>query len=632
MSELGGLDVLGTLSLIHRRLDGAISRNGELAWTWRDPFDRPDTRIGSAWLLVFCRSGGAMGKGTERGSHMLDKVRVQRFKSVVDAELTLGNVTVLVGPNNAGKSSLLQAIQFAVSVAQSLELTGARGWIRAEGTRPGSLATQQLIYTPLRDVDALAHGGALRTNSNEISVTFETDDLGSAEVTVKKGKNKNIQVNISGQTLGARLERLTEPFSVVAPGLAGIPAVEAFQSSGVVQRAAARGDANSVFRNVLLQLSKNPTAWGNFERSLAEIFPDVKIEVAFDDASDEYISAWATREHGPRLPIESSGTGVLQAIQVLAYVGLYEPRLLILDEPDAHLHPDNQRKLARLLVSLAAERTFQVLISTHSRHMLDELGQHNSIVQWMSAGEFRDGDFDRVAALLELGALDAGDRLRNGDTSTVLITEDSDTEYLRALALSSGLAEGEFDIWSYSGSSQTQAAATLARFIAEHAPGTRVVIHRDRDYLDDDQVADFEAAVLAAGAAPFVTVGTDVESHFLAPEHLGLVFSELTPENIADMLQRATEVTKQHSLETMITQRNAVDSRRRSREGKPPNPGAVATACNKAFDDDPERHRHGKKTLGEFRRLAQEEFKINNRSVAIPSESLRVQVLEPPAE
>lgn len=165
----------------------------------------------------------------------------------------------------------------------------------------------------------------------------------------------------------------------------------------------------------------------------------MKIEVAFDDASDEYISAWATREHGPRLPIESSGTGVLQAIQVLAYVGLYEPRLLILDEPDAHLHPDNQRKLARLLVSLAAERTFQVLISTHSRHMLDELGQHNSIVQWMSAGEFRDGDFDRVAALLELGALDAGDRLRNGDTSTVLITEDSDTEYLRALALSSDL-------------------------------------------------------------------------------------------------------------------------------------------------------------------------------------------------
>lgn len=560
---------------------------------------------------------------------MLDKVRVQRFKSVVDAELRLGNVTVLVGPNNAGKSSLLQAIQFAVSVAQSLELSGARGWIRAEGARPGSLSTQQLIYTPLRDVDALAHGGALRTNSNEVSVTFETDDLGSAEVTVKKGKNKNVQVNISGQLLGSRLERLNEPFSVVAPGLAGIPAVEAFQSSGVVQRAAARGDANSVFRNVLLLLSRNPTAWGNFERSLAQIFPDVRIEVEFDDASDEYISAWSTREGGPRLPVESSGTGVLQAIQVLSYVGLYEPRLLILDEPDAHLHPDNQRKLARLLVALAEERSFQVLISTHSRHMLDELGEQNAVVQWMSAGEFREGDFDRVAALLELGALDAGDRLRGGATSTILITEDSDTEYLRALALSSGLQDGECDIWSYSGSSQIQAGTTLARFIAEHAPGIRVVIHRDRDYLDEDEVADFEAAVRAVGATPFVTIGTDVESHFLHPVHLKHVYGELTEEEIAEALERASESTKRYSLETMITQRNIVDARRRMRENKPPSPGRVATKCSEEYERSPERHRHGKKTLGEFRRIMQEEFRINNRLVAVPSEGLQVDQLLP---
>ena len=555
-------------------------------------------------------------------------MHIKRFKSVEDAELALGDVTVLVGPNNAGKSSVLQAIQFAVSVAQSLELSGARGWIRNTGERPGSLSTQQLVYTPLRDVDGLAFGGALRTNSNEISVAFDTEDLGRAEILVKKGKNKNIQVNIIGQALGTRLAVLTQPYSVVAPGLAGIPAVEEFQSSGRVQRAAARGDANSVFRNVLLALSRSPSAWGAFEHSLGQVFPDVKVEVEFDDASDEYISAWATREGGPRLPIESSGTGVLQAIQVLSYIGLYEPKILILDEPDAHLHPDNQRKLARLLVQLADERSFQVLLSTHSRHMLDELGASHATIQWMSAGELRAGDFDRVSALLELGALDAGDRLRNGGTPVVIITEDSDTTALRAIAMSSGLGDGDYDIWSYSGSSQTAAARILARFVMEHAPGTRVVIHRDRDYLTDDAAADFEASLTAVGAEPFLTAGTDIESHLLDLGHLQTVYPELDAEILEDLVSRATQAARAASLETMITQRNIVDQRERAKEGKPPNPGAVATACGLEFDQDPARYRHGKKTLRRFRQLVQDEHKMN-RAVAVSSEALAVHAMRP---
>ena len=55
---------------------------------------------------------------------MLETVRVQRFKSITDALIPMGRVTLLVGPNNAGKSSVLHAIQFAVSVAQSLRLDG----------------------------------------------------------------------------------------------------------------------------------------------------------------------------------------------------------------------------------------------------------------------------------------------------------------------------------------------------------------------------------------------------------------------------------------------------------------------------------------------------------------------------
>jgi energy-coupling factor transporter ATP-binding protein EcfA2 len=46
--------------------------------------------------------------------------------------------------------------------------------------------------------------------------------------------------------------------------------------------------------------------------------------------------------------------------------------LLVLDEPEMNLHPDNQIKMARLIVEWV-NAGFKVLISTHSNYILREL-------------------------------------------------------------------------------------------------------------------------------------------------------------------------------------------------------------------------------------------------------------------
>jgi len=304
------------------------------------------------------------------GVRVLNSVRVWRFKSLEDVTLNLGDrLTVLVGPNNAGKSSLLQAIQFAVSVVQSVNLDGSGRW--SGDTLSGTLAADQLVYTPLRDVQTLALGGILRQDiEHAIRVDFTSPD-DTASISVRRGRNKNISIQCTTKTLGEALQAMDRPFSVIAPGLAGIPSYEEFRSEGIVRRAAARGDANSVFRNVLWILRRDREGWDAFHNRLWDVFPDIEFDVRFDPATDEHIKATALR-NWVHFPIDASGTGVLQAAQVLAYVGVYSPQLLILDEPDAHLHPDNQRKLIRLLDRLAEEEGLQVLLSTHSRHILDE--------------------------------------------------------------------------------------------------------------------------------------------------------------------------------------------------------------------------------------------------------------------
>jgi ABC-type branched-subunit amino acid transport system ATPase component len=556
---------------------------------------------------------------------MLQSIRIRRFKSIEDATIPLGRVTLLVGPNNAGKSSALQAIQFGVSVAQSLRLDNVAVWV--DGRLPGTLSAQQLVYSPLRDVHALAAGGVLRQDENHaIQLTFVSDDLGTATVTVRRGKNKNISVVIEGLQLGQRMESIDEPFSVFAPGLAGIPAFEEFRSPGIVRRAAARGDANSVFRNILWALRQDGAAWQSFQNNIKQIFEKLEIEVEFAAAIHEHISASQIKEE-TRLPIDSSGTGVLQAIQTLAYIDVYRPRLLILDEPDSHLHPDNQRRLARLLASLAKERDFQVLISTHSRHLLDEFSHLDAKVHWFCGGEVQVDNLDRVQVLLGLGALDAGDRLRNGATPFIVLTEDSDTGYLRKILAASNLSEDECEIWSYAGCTNEPAARVLAQFIREHAPNTTIIIHRDRDYLDDAEVEAFKVRMTQAGLRPFVTEGTDIESMFLNPNHLVSVAVPLTLEKVEQLLEQATAQCEDASIQRMTNSRvKAAQVKRNKEGGDEPNYGQIAANSSALYAANPLRYRLGKSVLGRVTALIQQELE-HNVECAQQSEFVRVQML-----
>ncbi|MFD6167053.1 AAA family ATPase [Oerskovia sp. NPDC060287] len=554
---------------------------------------------------------------------MIDQIAIRRFKSIADTELHLGRITVLVGPNNAGKSTLLQAIQFAVSVAQSLKMDGVARW--TGNSISGTLATNQLVYTPLRDVHALATGGRLaQSATTSIEVEIHEESGAAAGIRVSRGKNKNISVQIEGKETGHKLQELRPPFSVVAPGLAGIPAFEELKSPGIVMRAAARGDANSVFRNILYRLHQTQEAWTEFGSRLHSLFPGLRVEVSFDSETDEHITVTVKDADGPRLPIDSCGTGVLQAIQILAYVGVYRPKLLILDEPDSHLHPDNQRRLAQLLWQLSEDHEFQVLLSTHSRHLLDELEAAGAVVHWVTSGDVQSEEFDTVTGLLEIGALDARDRLRNGAVQLIVITEDSDTSLLETLVRSSGWEPGDYEIWSYKSSSKLDSAILLGRFITDHAPGTKVVVHRDRDYLTAGDAKAYRDTMFAAGLFPFLTEGTSIEAHFLSENYLTQALPEVPGGSISECLESSMDAVKDESIRIMIDSR--AESNSKSGAARDNSAGRVSMRAQTEFNESPMQLTHAKRWLKKFRSLMQEQHGVN-RDWLVSHDTLSVDVL-----
>ena len=528
----------------------------------------------------------------------LTGVSIRRFKQLKQVNLDLSDITLLIGSNNSGKSSFLQAIHFAISIAQSSRLVG-RGVAWRQDKFQVSFNPTQLIYSPNADVMSLATGGTLQeANANEpIEIELRTADPTTCLVALSRGRNRNIAVSIEGRALGERLMDLENPFTVYAPGLAGVAREERYLSPGVVRRIVARGDANLVLRNVLHMLKSNAATWEAFLADMRSVFDGLQIYVSFNESTDETISVDVRLRGGPRLPIEAAGTSVLQVSQILGYVALFKPQLLILDEPDSHLHPDRQRILCDLICRLAQERNFQAVISTHSRHVLDSL-KSRSGVAWLSKGTLvAPADINTTAILLDLGALDSADYFADGALRCVVVSEDTDTTALQALLMSNGFVAADTEVRSYASCTKVDSAIVLGAFLRDKAPAVKLVIHRDRDYMDDHRVITFEGMLNAANVRSFVTTPNDIEGYFLNAGHLHALNPAVPQPRIDELLTQATAETADDSIAAIVNQRvqYAFDIQRRG--GAAPNHGAIAIAAQTDYHADPVAYRRGKIVL-----------------------------------
>lgn len=568
-------------------------------------------------------------------SAQIESISVKRFKQLNEFQLDLKDTTILIGANNAGKSSALQALHFAVSVAQTAKLVG-EGVNWAKDKFQVSFNPTQLLYSPVADVLSLAHGGQLQEPpESQIEISVVCMDGTSCVVSVRRGRNRNIAVVVEGRKLGERLMDFTNPFTIYAPGLAGIAKEERYQSPGVVRRIVARGDANLVLRNVLLMLKDAESAeardradqlakgklkpeevqtwkgpWQRFQEGMRKLFDEIDFEVKFDRDRDEHIEVFFTRPGKPRLPIDAAGTSILQASQILAYITLFRPSVLILDEPDSHLHPNNQRALCNLILELAAEHGFRPLISTHSRHVLDAMRERSAVL-WMSNG--RKVDFNSVTTaslLMEIGALDSVDYFAGGSIRCLFATEDSAEDSLKALRslLSvNGFKLPETDIRAYSGCTKIDSAKVLRGFLADKASQIQFVLHRDRDYMADEPAKKFESEINAIGAFPFLTAYSDAEGYFINAEHLAHLNAGLSVARAQELIDEATEQAKDKSLKTLTNLRFEMAQRER-KGGKAPDAFEISDTARKDYESNPAQWRRGKPVLNLLKQLIHQDL------------------------
>ncbi|MCX7378323.1 MAG: AAA family ATPase [Alphaproteobacteria bacterium] len=279
---------------------------------------------------------------------------------------------------------------------------------------------------------------------------------------------------------------------------------------------------------MLLRIQRTPAKNKKFGEYLNHVFPGISVNTDFKENIDLWIRSTVIREGHDRRALDLVGTGLLQAIQLLAYVSNYELKILLLDEPDAHLHPSNQRLLAETLLLISEKTETKVVLATHSRHLLDALSENPSArLFWIKNGAATpQTNWSDIAVLMDLGALDKGERFLAGDYEYLVWSEDRDTEALSLLLEANDIPRNKALVFSYQTSSKVDAAKLMAAFAERVRPGVKTIVHRDRDFMDDNEVERLREKYKldqTPNLRLLLTRGSDIESYFCSPAHISHV-------------------------------------------------------------------------------------------------------------
>ena len=308
------------------------------------------------------------------------QITIEAFKCYPKLEVDFPGLTVLCGRNGSGKSTLVQALLLHRIASRHLITGGSTAKVPLNGPYGLALGSAAALRPKTGD-----DGGGTPTviKVDGVPIRFTADDSaadddvlsveyldGVVPATASEKNSKDLPrfVYLSAEREGPRLvqeKRLGHKLSEIGLGSFGENSAEFLKR---VQR--------SKVDEAIAKYSEIETTWTIkhlehwFRRLFGKIFVKVVDNGQVAPPSIQFREAYARAEW---LFPTHHGFGLTYALPILL-AGLASERgdTLIIDSPEAHLHPAAQTEISRFLVMLAAGGS-RVIIETHSDHIVDGL-------------------------------------------------------------------------------------------------------------------------------------------------------------------------------------------------------------------------------------------------------------------
>lgn len=310
---------------------------------------------------------------------LLHYVEIENFKRFGGIQrIELDHPAVLIGPNNCGKTSALQAI--------ALWSIGLRTWqlesenAKAEKRKGKALNRLSILSVPVPKTRHLWHdleaGVELRIT---VAVDIAGEPVPVSMVFTHHDSDEIVYCRPSAETLaitGAVDAGATLDVSLLHP-MSGISTDEAVILPRRVEYLMGMGNTAEVLRNHCLQLhEKSEADWHAVTQLMHRLFlANLRPPVINENGAVNLV--YEQEGTAGAMDLSLSGRGFQQMLLLFAHLYLHKGGVILIDEPDAHLEMLRQRQVYVLLRDVAALNGCQVVLVTHSEVMLNEALDHN---------------------------------------------------------------------------------------------------------------------------------------------------------------------------------------------------------------------------------------------------------------
>jgi putative AbiEii toxin of type IV toxin-antitoxin system len=300
---------------------------------------------------------------------MIRRIVIRRFKRFDEVTFDLPGHVVLAGPNNAGKTTVLQALAaWKVALSRWQALNDFRKYGNRSGTssyHQAPIARPTFYSVPLRVFDLLWRD---REDAAPIEIDVQLGDGRRVAMQIERSSTEQIHVRPSPETdvTAARDVRLDVVF---VPAMTGLGIAEPVYKAPKVEQLLGQGKPGDVLRNLLVEAHNDEKAWSFLLESIARLFRCELIPP--DDTGADIVADYRPVPGGPQFDIASAGSGFQQILMLLTFLHTRPASVLLLDEPDAHLHMILQDSIYGELRSVAARAGSQLIIATHSEAIID---------------------------------------------------------------------------------------------------------------------------------------------------------------------------------------------------------------------------------------------------------------------
>ena len=391
---------------------------------------------------------------------------------------------------------------------------------------------------PVASIKDLFWRRQTRSGNENISVVIGADfaDGSSVEFGIRHlFGNMNARVIRHSGIDGERLSELIGHRAVWVPSSVGIVPDEEYRTSARRTSIIFAGRHNEVLRNLLIQpKDTNPERFTRLLEILEQRFGARLEAVGFDEAQDEFVRADFASGTNVRHDLYSAGSGFIQVIQLLAFVMAQSPSVVLLDEPDAHLHSSLQRAIIEILDDVGRDDGYQVVIATHSKEIINFIDPSRLI--FVRAGEAGAAPMSDEVTPLEmlrsLGAIDSVDAVALVRNRRCLFVEGtSDVSILGRFA-------STLRIHAFTGDDRVVTIPTggADRFghveqvdVFEQLIGSAISSLEIRDR--DGRTAEHRQELIDGAKRPLHVLERDsIESYLLSPQVLARVVHEVAQE------------------------------------------------------------------------------------------------------